>query len=82
MNPRCDQGLSFFHGMVQGLIAGEQAGFHDIGGHRDVPGRLIHALIDGAHTVADLQLDIPEQGEEGFQAFTGLIVFRYVEQDH
>ena len=52
------------HGAVEGLVAGERARLHQVGGHRDVARRLLHALGHRAHAVADVEAQVPQQRPE------------------
>ena len=64
------------------VVAGQGACFHDIGGHGDVLARQAHALVQGAHAVADFQADVPQKGDEAFQGGAGLRVGGVAEQHH
>ena len=55
-------------------VAGQQPRLHQRGHHADVGGTFLGAFVDGAHAVADLEIDVPQEGHQPFdQAAAGLI---------
>src|SRR5690606_27433451 len=46
----------------------EKAGFHQRRAHRDVLGRYLQAVLDGAHAVADLEARVPECADQVLDA--------------
>ncbi len=52
------------HRLAQGRIPGECAALHEVGGDGDVAPGFLGALLDGAHTLPHLELDVPEKGQE------------------
>jgi len=69
------------HGLEQGRRAGEQPRLDEVGRHGDVALAFAHAVVQGAHAVADLQAEIPQQRQEGLEAAGQLGVLAVRQQD-
>ncbi len=52
------------HVLAQLRLAHQHPRFHQVGDHGHIRARLVLALADAAHRVADFQADIPQQGEK------------------
>ncbi|GIX22614.1 MAG: hypothetical protein KatS3mg121_1397 [Gammaproteobacteria bacterium] len=66
VGPRPDAALGDggLHALEQGRAARQGPRFHQVGDHGDVARGFLAALGDGAHAVADLQAQVPEQADE------------------
>ena len=66
---------------AQDVVSRQGARFHDVGGHGDVFPRQLHALVQGAHRMADFQAHIPQKGHESLKAVAQRL-FRGVGEQH
>ena len=48
-------------------VAGQQAGFHQGGLHRQIPGGITQALFRCAHAMRDFQTNVPKEADQGSQ---------------
>ena len=74
---------AFFQLFAKTVVTAQGARFHDVGGNGDVfPGQL-HALIQGAHCMADFQAHVPEKRDKAFQAVPEALIrgFGHQHQD-
>ena len=62
-------------------IAGQQARFEQRGHHADVGGAFLGALGDGAHAVADFEIDVPQERDQAFDHAAAGVVGRGRHQD-
>jgi len=69
------------HALAQVFGAGDGPAFHQVGDYRQVGAGLLGAFVDGTHALADLQTDVPEQGEEALDGLPVLFMLGGAEQD-
>ena len=70
------------HGLEQRLRAVQQARLHERGRDTDVGQALLLAVIDGAHAVADLEADVPEEGQEPAEHLVPFLRITLRKEDH
>ncbi len=68
--PQTVGGQTFAHGLAQPLRAGDDTGFQQVGDHGDIGACLTLAVTQRAYGLADLETDIPQEGDEVGQRLT------------
>ena len=55
------------HALEEFIVAMQQPRFHQVGRDGDIVFTLAHAILEGAHAVADLETHVPQETQQRFQ---------------